>query len=174
MGQASTIAEPLASQTYVKDAHVFLARLGLAPDDYEHVPAMFPQYNVRVKSDKAASFRNALSTLTIDNNRLSYREADNGFFALDFGHENVSDETAILNGRRVPFAELGLFNMAIEDHSNTNAYHVPEGTLMVYDPQDQAPKDRLEQIASTAVAPNILDRFHVSVPSYMTYDAVRW
>jgi hypothetical protein len=127
-----------------------------------------------VKSDKAASFRNALSTLTIDNNRLSYREADNGFFALDFGHENVSDETAILNGRRVPFAELGLFNMAIEDHSNTNAYHVPEGTLMVYDPQDQAPKDRLEQIASTAVAPNILDRFHVSVPSYMTYDAVRW
>jgi len=174
MGQASTDAQPTSSQTYVKDANVFLARLGLVPEDCEHVPAMFPQYNVRVRSEKVASFRAALSTLVIDNQRLSFREADNGFFALDFGHQNVIDQTATLDGRRVPFAALGLFNMAIEDRANTNAYHVPEGTLFIYDPQDRAPKDTIEQIRSTVVAPNILNGFHVNVPSYMTCDAFAW
>jgi hypothetical protein len=174
MGQASTDAEPLSTQLSVKDANVLLTRLGLKPAEYEQVPAMFPQYNVRVHGDKVAHFREALSTLIIDDKTLNYREADNGFFSLDFGHVNVSDQMARLNGSRLPFAELGLFNMPIEDRANTNAYHVPEGILIVYDPQDRAPKGGIERIASTTVAPSILKNFHVNIPSYMNCEEMAW
>jgi hypothetical protein len=170
MGQASTDAEPVFSQLSVRDLNVLLTRLGLTPGDYEQVPAMFPQYNVRVHGTKVAHFRQALSALIIDDKTLSYREANNGFFSMDFGHENVSNEMARLNGTQLPFAELGLFNMRIEDRANTNAYHVPEGILIVYDPQDRALKGGIERVPSTIVTPSILKNFHVNIPSYMHYE----
>jgi hypothetical protein len=160
MGQASTEAKPLYSQTYLKDAKLFFSRLGLNDGDYEHVPAMFPQYNIRVNVTKVAAFLARLSTLIIDNEKLDFREADNGFVAINLGHPNVTDQWVTLDGRTIPFAELGLFNMVIEDQSATTAYHVPEGSMIVYDPRNRAPKTGVTTIPSTVVAPNILKNFH--------------
>ena len=167
MGQASTDAEQLDSQVYTDNPELFLSTMGLTKEDWTSVPSMFPQFNVRVNPDKVEAFKNALSKLKIGDDFIEFRPADNGFFAIDFGQKNQKEEKVIYNGREMKFSEMGLHNLVIEDKAGATAYHIPEGTLLVYDPKSTPKNGAIQKISSTAIAPNILANFNVSIPSYM-------
>lgn len=170
MGQASTDAEQLNSQVYTDKPEVFLSAMGLTPADWTAVPSMFPQFNIRVNPDKVESFINTLNKVEIGGEPLEIRPSENGFVAIDFGQKNQSDEKVIFNGKQMKFAELGLHNLVIEDKAGATAYHIPEGTMLVYDPKHPAKNGGVKKVSSTAVAPNILQYFNVAIPSYMKYE----
>ena len=67
----------------------------------------------------------------------------------------------------MPLEQLGLENISIEDETNTNAYHIKEGSLIIYDPQDTKPKVIRRNISCLEIAPMILQNFSVKIPEYM-------
>jgi hypothetical protein len=64
--------------------------------------------------------------------------------------------------------ECGLRNTEIEDKSGTSAYHIPEGCLFIYDPQDRSVKNERPTISALDIAPVILRNFGTERPEYMT------
>ena len=168
MGQKATNAELVKTRTSVKNMGKFLGRLGLQEDEWEIRPAMHPQYNIVVQEDKVQSFSNILDKLEVGGKLLNYRTKNNGFFSIDFGHANLEVEHALLNGERISFNELGICKEALDDESAGTAYHDPEGSLFIYDPQDTARvKERGFPKSTLAIAPSILENFGIPVPTYM-------
>ena len=169
MGQASTTAEQIDSQVYVDKPEVFLSKLGVNANEWTAVPSMFPQFNVIVNADKVQEFKSKLEKIVVGGVETTFRLQDNGFFAIDFGQKNVSNAVAIVDGKEVPFKELGLHNLIIEDKADSTAYHIPEGICLVYDPQQAATTQEVKTVSSTAIVPNILKNFNIPLPSYMSY-----
>lgn len=172
MGQKATDANVVRSEVALKNPAFFLQRLGLTAQDWEPRNAMHPQYNIQLTdTSKIASFRTKLEALAIGGQKFSYREKENGFFSLDFGHKNLKDETVLLDGQQGDFEGWGLWNEPIEDETGSTAYHIPEGICLIYDPQDLSRKGpRISGINSKAVAPSILKFFGLPVPAYMVQE----
>src|SRR5262249_33680547 len=81
-----------------------------------------------------ASLHWSLETLRVGDRGLHFSQREGGLFMISAGQENLPPAVAHarLGERRIPLAEAGLENVAIEDHSTSSAYHVPEGMLCVY------------------------------------------
>jgi hypothetical protein len=169
MGQAATVARACESQLYLMEPEKFMQGLGVGPADWEQRPAMLPQCNVVVREGLVDAFRAKLKSLTIDGAPSSYREAENGFFSLDFGQEGLGKRRVEvrLGDRELTLAELGLKTVEIEDKSWTSAYHVPNGSLLIYDPMDAAAKPEATQVSTIEIAPTLLQNFAVRAPDYM-------
>ena len=176
MGQAATKAQPLETQLYVKDLTKFMAAMGFEKDEWSRMPAMLPQVNVRLVETRAAAYRDALENLVIDGWPVQFRQADHGFFSIDLGHCNLHEKPQFCQyrGKTVSYESMSLENVEIEDKSNTTAYHIPQGCLLVYDPLrpkrgKDAPKSPATRtkISTLDIAPTILKNYSVPIPDYM-------
>jgi hypothetical protein len=170
MGQGPTFAQPLETQLYLEDLATFMRVVGgVAPGQWTERPAMRPQRNVCVDPDYADSFERALRRVTVAGAPLAFRRADNGFFSMEWGHANLHDrpDAVRIDGRsRVP-GSLGLKTVEIEERSDTTAYHVPEGILAIYNPQERAQSTARPEVSVLEIAPTILTALGVSAPNYM-------
>jgi len=184
MGQAATLAEPLETQLYVTDLPVFLEKLGVARDEWKQMPSMLPQFNIVVNADKVSVLKDSLDVLVIEGEPIKYRVADHGFFSIDLGQRNIHlrPQRVVFRGDVVPFSELALGPVEIEDRSGANAYHIPEGCLFIYDPEHLPAASKSlsnghangasrPSISTLDIAPAILKNFAVEVPDYMNRPA---
>ena len=58
---------------------------------------------------------------------------------------------------------------AVEDEAGSTGYHIPEGILVVYDPQDTSVRPSgPRSISTTDVATALLDHFGLEIPDYMS------
>ena len=171
MGQAATTAEPLKTQLYATDIKQFMKTLGIGEGEWRQRAAMAPLISVYVATHQAPSFRSALNNLMVDRHPLEYEEGKKGFFSISFGHVNLDSKPpyAIFNGKKIHYQELGLANIPVEDKTKTNAYHIPAGSLLIYDPKDHSPKTDRTQISTVEIASAILRNFSLGIPSYMSH-----
>lgn len=170
MGQAATRTRPRETQLYLTDLEKFMASMDVEPDQWSRRPAMLPQANVVVEEPFIEAFREKLQSLRIDGKPVRYREKANGFFSMNYGHPNLYDRPSFaeLGEERLSFQELGLENVKIDDKCGVNAYHIPQGCLMIYDPTDREPRSvERPQVSALEVAPTILRNYGVPVPPYM-------
>lgn len=168
MGQAATTARPIGTQLYLMEVPRFMAALGVPPGDWSRRGAMAPDVNLIVAPQFVARFRAAVERLVIDGKPLVYQEKPGGFFSLRFGHQDLGREQggARMAGRLISVEELGLANVVIEEGSGTTAYHIPQGMLLIYEPNQVSQAGRV-QISTLDIAPAILRHFGVPVPPYM-------
>lgn len=173
MGQKATKAEPLISELAVADFSSFLSSLGMNEEEYEILPAMHPQYNLNVKADFEEKFINALKDISVKGESINFREKENGFFSLDFGHTNLTSDDIKLNDAICSPNEIGLVNQLVDEEASGTAYHTPVGSMFIYDPKNlQANKDRLFNIDTTRIAPSILKNFNIERPEYMNKELI--
>jgi hypothetical protein len=168
MGQAATEAKPVATQLYIGDVRRFMTALGFAPTDWSQRPAMLPEYSFRLAPHRFAAFRDTIAALRIAGRPIRYTEAGHDFVMISLRHKNLTGVNTVQVGERVlSFEALGLSNTPIEDMSGPSAYHIPQGCLVIYDPQDRAPKVGRAEISTCELAPTLLERFGAPRPDYM-------
>ena len=171
MGQSATTAWMVKTQLNLTHPEKFMSALGIPDDGWYQTPAMFPEFGIVVKEQWVEEFRNQLSKLSIEGKLIKFAQKEDGLFALIFGQVNLPQKkvtNALLKGRSISLEKLGLENISIEDETNTNAYHIKEGSLFIYDPQDISYKQSRRNISCLEIAPMLLHNFSVNIPEYMS------
>jgi len=62
----------------------------------------------------------------------------------------------------------GIENVKIQDRCGATAYHIPQGSLIIYAPATGMNGKDVTTISTTDIAPAILRNFNVAVPAYMS------
>lgn len=164
MGQEAVESEPIETQLYVTNHDAFFNLFGIAPNDYEFLPSMLPQFNYFVKD--AQGFKQQLDTLKINDKSVYYRDLGEGRFSIDLGQQNLKSTTIELAGKAIPIEDSGLENVVIEDKSSATAYHIPEGHCYIYHPSFQKSEISKEQVSTQEIMPTLLQNFAVDIPDY--------
>jgi hypothetical protein len=170
MGQDATTAWVVKTQLYLTNIDKFMSALGIPHHAWTQHPTMFPEVGVVIQGEWIEQFRKKIMQFSIEGKAIKFAEKADGFFALFFGHVNLLEkqiDCAEIAGKTIFLESLGLENIAIEDETNTNAYHIPEGSLLIYDPQDIKIKEARKQISSLEITPMLLEIFSIPVPEYM-------
>ena len=81
--------------------------------------------------------------------------------------QNHSGEMLRVDGVDVRFSDLGFSNNKINDQTAQTAYHIPEGSLLIYSPACDYSQLGCQSISSIDIAPSILQNFGVKKPGYM-------
>ena len=168
MGQEATVAEACETQVYLTDPAKFFEAVIGKNFEYHSRPAMAPQSNFMIPA-RQSDFEERLGLSRVAGMKIDYRLIDGGFFSLDFGHKNVAAEDCFftIDGKQLSFEEAGLSNVEIADKSGCSAYHIPQGSMFVYDPSDDRLSEERKSVSTTQIAPTLLNLFDVSRPGYM-------
>jgi len=162
MGQRAIENEPLETQLWITSPKEFFDRIDV--HKWDKRPAMFPQYNFIVEDDVADRAERGIQSVEINGEKLTYRR-QGAFLSVDFGHENLKDLHITIGGVPVGSKECGLENVYIEDKSTSSAYHIPDGSLLIYDANENGGDGK--RISTLEIAPYILRNFGLEVPEYM-------
>jgi len=171
MGQNATTAKPLETQLYITNLKKFMTAAGLEESSWSQRPAMAPRVSVFVQPHCQETLRRSLSSMHVNGQPVEWHEKNLGFFNIRFGHENLyENNTEIkINGKNFTLQEMGMENVEIQDKSNTTAYHIPSGSLLIYDPSETNAGEgaRRPQISTLDIAPYIISTLGARVPEYM-------
>jgi len=174
MGQSATTAFPIQTQLYLTDISRFMAALDIPSSAWCQHPTMLPEVAITITEQWVEKFRYKLNQLKIEEKLVSFTQKESGWFALFFGQVNLPRKNiyhVVVEGEKVPLEHFGLENVNIEDETNTNAYHIPEGFLLIYDPQDLSTKRSRTQISCLEITPTLLENFSIKIPQYMVKPA---
>ena len=94
-----------------------------------------------------------------------------GLFSLEFGQADDAIGAVEVAGQVIDPATVGLERVAIEDEAGSSGYHVPEGSLFVYDPRHPATDRSRARVSTTAIAPAILAVLGIDPPDHHEPDS---
>ena len=139
-------------------------------EDFELKPSMIPQFNVQVKASVQYVFEEKLNTLRINGMPVSFRARGEGFYSIDIGFPNLDEKNIKVEimGQLVPVEKSGLQNIKIQDRCGATAYHIPQGSLLIYSPATAMNGKEMPAISTTDIAPSLLRNYNLSVPRYMS------
>ena len=169
MGQAAVDRSmAVKTQLLIDDLSQFMTAIGVSRELWQPRRAMVPMYMVSIDDSVAEIARLNLSQLAINHTPVEFIDLGNNIFQIFFQVENpdVANLIVTLNGETKSLKELGMGITAIEDESGSYAYHIPEGILLVFDPERQVAKD-CGTISTTQIAPAMLNNFQIAPPAYM-------
>jgi hypothetical protein len=170
MGQEAVEAKEIYTDLFITNGKKFMDNFKLGSGNYELRPSMMPQFNVQIHVDKRKEFEEKIETFSINGLKMNYRKKGEGVYSFDIGLSNV-DESQVkieLMGQVIPLQFSGLENVKIQDRCGATAYHIPQGTLLIY-PSDRASSDKgIATISTTEIAPAILKNYNIKAPGYMT------
>lgn len=168
MGQSPTSVKRFYSELSLDDPARLLATFSIPSSAFSMQPAMHPQYNLRVEEAWVSTLHQGLLSLTIKNQKVSFRAKEGGFFSIDLGQPDLKPGDVRLRGQFASLESLGLAVVPSEGVLGETAYHVPEGSLLIAHPGSQMARvgDRLT-VSTRAIAPSILEYFGHQVPKYM-------
>lgn len=170
MGQQAVEAREIYTDLFVTDAKKFMENFQLGSGAYELKPSMVPQFNVQIHVDKRKEFEEKLTTFRINGQTVHSRQKAEGFYSLDIGFANL-DESKIkieLMGQIIPLVHSGMDNVKIQDRCGATAYHIPQGSLIIYAPAKGLNGNDVASLSTIDIAPTILKNFNVPIPAYMS------
>jgi predicted AlkP superfamily phosphohydrolase/phosphomutase len=59
-------------------------------------------------------------------------------------------------------------NVKIQDRCGATAYHIPQGSFIIYAPSKGLNGNDVANISTIDIAPTILRNFNVAIPDYMS------
>jgi hypothetical protein len=169
MGQQAVEAKEIYTDLFVTNGKKFMDNFHLGNVYYELKPSMVPQFNVQIHVDKRTEFEEKLATLRINDQSVNFRQKAEGFYSLDIGLPNL-DESKIrieLMGQLIPLEHSGMENVKIQDRCGATAYHIPQGSFIIYAPAKRLNGNEVTNVSTIDIAPTILRNFNVAIPDYM-------
>jgi len=169
MGQQAVEAKEIYTDLFVTNAKKFMDNFNLGTGYYELKPSMVPQFNVQIHVEKRNEFEEKLATFRINGQAIQSRQKAEGFYSLDIGLPNLDESTIKIElmGQAIPLEHSGMENVKIQDRCGATAYHIPQGSLIIYAPAKGLNGNDVATISTTDIAPTLLRNFNVAVPDYM-------
>lgn len=165
MGQEATEATLISQELFMNDAELFREKLGGL--NIEPLSAMHPQYNFTCSEADSSQFEEILKTLKINGNPIKFRRKENTFFSIDLGYPNIENFDIEINNESSTIEDLGFQIRKIDDQSGGTAYHIPEGTLFIYDSKNPKQHAERKRVDLREVAPSLLKGYGIKPMKYM-------
>ena len=169
MGQQAVEAREIYTDLFVTNGKKFMDNFNLGAGSYELRPSMVPQFNVQISAGKRQEFEEKLGTLRINDHQIYCRQKTEGFYSIEIGFPNL-EESKIkieLMGQFIPLEHSGMENVKIQDRCGATAYHIPQGSLLIYAPAKNWNGNEVATVSTADIAPSILRNFNIPVPGYM-------
>ena len=168
MGQAAVQGkERVDRKVMIMGFKRLMESMDVPSDQWQKRPAMVPQYNVYVADKFQDSFLQNIGALKVNGRQIDVSGLGHGVFRINFSLANQTSLDVEYKGHAVDPERFGLVNVDLQDAAGANAYHIPEGMLLTFDPARQRGNQKRQTISTLDVAPSILRNFGVDVPSYM-------
>lgn len=170
MGQAP-VENPIGMErsVIVSSLTKLMAGLKIDKEYWKKLPAMVPQSNVWVSDAAKERFLQNLRRLTVNRTSICATELGDGVVRIELGLPNQYVESVSYDGQLVNPDTFGIACLEMMDATGANAYHIPNGMLLVYDPTElRLHSEEPKLISTVEVAPSILRNFGVAIPPYMT------
>ncbi len=169
MGQAAVDrSAAVKTQLLISDLDKFMEAIGVSRNQWHSRRAMVPMYMVVIDEKVSELARLNLGKLSINDTPIEFIDLGNNVFQIFFQVENPDKEklSVSLDGQTISLSNIGLEIVDIEDESGSYAYHIPEGILLVFDPNQPESSDH-GTLSTTAIAPAMLANFNIKPPTYM-------
>ena len=170
MGQAAIEHEVIENQLIVKDFDAFMGTLGFAPDEYEKLVGMEPEYVVRFAEPAGLErFKARADSLVLGERRPHLKPTDERQTTFLVFQNNVAFDHVVLDGREIPLADAGLHIEPIQDMSGSTAQHVRGGCCLVFDGTSDlsALGEPTVEHDLTRVTASIVEAFGAPLADYM-------
>jgi hypothetical protein len=129
---------------------------------------MEPRYCYAVDAGYANEFERSLRTMMINGEPVDAVRHDHNVFRVKLGQPNLEKAVITVGNESVSAKDLGLEIVDIQDETSSNAYHVPQGSLLVFDPQARQATSSRPSISTLDIAPTLLRNFGVAPLGHMT------
>ena len=160
--------EQVKSQVIISSHSRLMTQLGLHPSTWEARPAMVPQYNFYINDNSRPIFTENISKLTVNGKDIAFTQLEHGIIKIDFVIRNPTELIVEFDGSRVDAEKFGFSIIDMQDAAGANAYHIPQGMFIIYDPRKRIqPHNQREQISTLEIAPSLLKNFGIQKPDYM-------
>jgi len=172
MGQAAVdeANRQISTEVLLRNMDKFLQALGVE-GGWQRRRTMEPTYTLAFDEESSAeACMSGLAKLKIAGRPIDYRRLDARGIEIVLGHSNISNEelTITIGNQSFQPESVGLANVPIEDEVGAAAYHIPEGMLLAFDPQnDWRASASDEPVSTTSIAPTLLELQGVRPPAYM-------
>lgn len=172
MGQAAVdeAARQVSTEVLLRDMPRFLGAIGV-DGGWQRRRTMEPTYTLAFDDESAANrCVESLARVKIAGQPIEHRRLGGHGVEFVLGQSNLRDDevTVTIGNRSVEPEEAGIANVPIDDEVGAAAYHIPEGMLLAYDPQQNwRAATASEIISTTRIAPTLLELQGVPPPAYM-------
>lgn len=174
MGQAAVEDSfKVESQVLITNIRKLLRYIGISDDEWEPRLSMAPIVMVKPLSDNFIDKIKRLHRISVNGTRIDYQVTSSNEvrFATELYNQEelvVIDGNTLIDGR-----QIGIENIDLQDASGAYAYHIPEGTLLRFDPRSlksNTPQTVWTEVSTLDFAPALLAKFNINAPSYMKGD----
>ena len=168
MGQAAVEGRERVDRTVIlSNLARLMSGLDIAPDEWEKRPAMVPQVNIAISESKKSQFLQNIGDLFINGKSIDVLNLGSNVLRMEFCLVNQRIESVDYKGKSVAPAKFGISCIEMMDAAGANAYHIPQGMLMVYDPKSpEASFGDIRKISTREVAPSIpVSYTHLTLPT---------
>jgi hypothetical protein len=179
MGQAAIAYQKTYEFLTITDVTKFMTAVGVPSGSYDIAPAMVPCITLHLNGMDAVDLKRKLESVKIGTHAMvfSKRPDRNACFELrdDSLHlfvqfDNYDGPLSLTcGGVEKSFQDAGLSMMAHEDGVNCTAQHIPQGSLLVYSP-DQPDASRVT-ISTVDFVPSVLANFGIQKGTDLAGDA---
>ncbi|MCG8444034.1 MAG: hypothetical protein MI723_19705, partial [Caulobacterales bacterium] len=139
MGQAAVEAKKASREVIITDLTALISYFGVPRSEWERRPAMVPQYNFWISDAYRDSILANLASVKVNERVLKATHLGEGVVRVDLGQYNEEKAEVLVGNERVDSRKLGIENIRLPDAAGSNAYHIPEGMLLIYEgPSERA------------------------------------
>ena len=173
MGQGAVDgAELINNQVLIHDISKLLSFCGINKNDWEPRLAMAPRVVVRPKSQDFFTQLEKLQNISVCGSKINVEIHSTGDVRFDIFLFNVNTLEAYYKSQKLDPNQLGIRRVDLQDASGSNAYHIPEGLLIDYNPTSRGSLPNLiwEKLSVLEVAPSLLRYFGIPSRAYMQTD----
>lgn len=176
MGQGAVEdVEPIENQVLITNLSRLLMHCGMTKKDWEPKLAMAPRVVFTPKTDACFNKLKRLNQLTINGQNINVAHTSSGDVRLDIKITNQAAIEILDGNQTLEPSRVGIENIHLQDASGSYAYHIPEGILLHYNPNQSNKFDSNQSWKTISVldfAPSILAKFGIASPSYMHGESI--
>jgi hypothetical protein len=178
IGQQAVRAETTKGFTTITNLNQFMLALGFEVDDWEERHTMVPCISIIVEPSKARAFEQKLNSISVGEKQMTKNEKEipplsydikdgNSFQIYIYFERGLNSEVVKVENNIVSTEFLGFGFFEHQEEVSCSGRHTPFGSLIIYDPSQNAASTERTLISTLDVAPAILKNFNLDIPPYM-------
>ena len=171
MGQAAVQDRPaMFNQALITDPSKLLQCFGIKRDQYELNLTMAPKIFIRLKTAESLKKIEEIKKLEINGEKLKVDILKKKEVELSIEPDIINQNSLTVSYQTIscaPAKNYGIELVYLRDHSGANAYHIPQGVMLDYDPTKSSRSSNWEKVSALSVTPTLLGNFNIQKPSYM-------